>query len=232
MSVLPIDRLAGLRVLFGHQSVGANIIDGVRDIVSVNGANEWRVLEFEGIRQASGGFLAHGWVGENGDPRRKTQDFCELIWGHLGTHVDLALHKYCYADITAATDVDALFCSYRDAMHALRKARPRVVLVHVTVPLVRVRTGARAWVQRVVGKRSARFADNGRREQFNDLLRREYGGREPVFDLAALESRHQPRSLRQEFTDDGGHLNMVGRQHIASQLLAAVADLAAARRRL
>jgi hypothetical protein len=222
---LKLDRLARLRVMFGHQSVGGNILEGIRDILPTQ-TGGWPMLHIADAGGLSGGFLAHGRVGRNGDPRSKTYEFCEAVAGPLGAQIDVALHKYCYADIDAGTDVDGLFAGYRDAMSALRAERPTVTLVHVTVPLVRVRTGPRAWVQVAIGRKSPRIADNQRREAFNDLLRREYATREPLFDLAALESRgNGARSLRADFTDDGGHLNGAGRRHVAGTLLTLLAEL-------
>jgi hypothetical protein len=223
---LAFDRLAGLRVMFGHQSVGGNILEGVRDILATQQAGGWQMLHIADSAEASGGFLAHGRVGRNGDPRSKTQEFCEAVAGPIGARIDVAFHKYCYADIDAHTDVDALFFGYREAMSELRAERPNVTLVHMTVPLVRVRTGPRAWLKRAIGRKSPRVADNARREAFNDWLRREYTAREPLFDLAALESRSNgTRSLRADYTDDGGHLNGAGRRHVAGELLALLADL-------
>lgn len=223
---MTLARLARLRVMFGHQSVGGNIMEGIREMLPNQQNAGWPLLHIADSGDEAGGFLAHGRVGRNGDPRSKTREFCEAIAGPLGAQIDVALHKYCYADIDAGTDVETLFLGYREAMSELRAERPKVTLVHVTVPLVRVRTGPRAWVQRVIGRKSPRVADNERREAFNDWLRREYATREPLFDLAALESRaNGARSLRADFTDDGGHLNGAGRRHVAGALLALLADL-------
>jgi hypothetical protein len=220
MSAAKLDRVRGLRVAFGHQSVGANIVDGIRDLMA------WRVVDAGTTLPTDGGFLAHGRYGQNGNPRSKTRAFCEAMAGPLGAQIDIALHKYCYVDIECATDVDALFADYRSAMRAVRAERPRVQFVHVTVPLVRVRTGVQAWVLGAMGRKSPRLADNARREAFNERLRREYLSREPVFDLAAAASRGTgPRSLRADYTHDGGHLNPIGRRAVADGLLALLAEL-------
>ena len=220
-----VTRLTDLRVVFGHQSVGRNIVDGVRDIVSRQDAG-WPIVELHGLSSAARGWLAHGPVGRNGDPRSKTRDFCDLLGGPLGHDVDVAMHKYCYVDVTAATDVDALFSDYRASMSALRARRPEVTVVHVTVPLVRVRRGPRAWIGGMLGRRAPQPRDNGRRETFNDRLRAEYCGRLPVFDLAALESHASgTRALRPDYTDDGGHLNPRGREAVATALLEMLAAL-------
>lgn len=220
--------LARTRVLFGHQSVGQNIVEGVRDLLRDH-EGSWRVVERVGGGAAGEGFLAHVRVGRNGDPLSKTADFAGALTGEPGTRVDIALHKYCYADVDARTDVNALFASYRSAMRAVQACRPGVAVVHVTIPLVRVRTGISARVLRMAGRPAPRVDDNARREQFNDRMRAEYHGREPLWDLAALESDSSGavRSLRADYTTDGGHLNEVARRAIASDLLACLAGVAA-----
>jgi hypothetical protein len=231
MMAFALSRLADLRVLFGHQSVGENILSGVRQILNDHGVATWPVVDVEEAARHEGGCLAHARVGTNGDPRSKTRDFSRLVDGPLGDRVDVALHKYCYVDIEAATDVRDLFTHYREAMAALRTRHPKVDLVHTTVPLVRVRTGARARLQQALGRPSPRVADNKRREEFNDLLRREYEGFERVFDLAAFEADGSTRSLRADFTDDGGHLNAAGQRHVAQQFVNFLSACAEDRRR-
>jgi hypothetical protein len=67
-----------------------------------------------------------------------------------------------------------------------------------------------------------------RREQFNELMRAEYGPKE-LFDLAKFESTY-PDGTRErgdkshfalvpDYTDDGGHLNARGREVICVQWL-------------
>ena len=225
MDAATLKRLADLRVVFGHQSVGRNIVEGVRDIVSqLRGS--WPIVDLNGRDDAARGWLAHGPVGRNGDPRSKTREFCDLLAGPLGGYVDVALHKYCYVDVTATSDVDGLFADYRTSMAALRRSRPQVTVVHVTVPLVRVRRGPRAWARTMLGGGASQPTDNARREAFNDRLRSEYSGQEPVFDLAALESSVSgARALRPDYTDDGGHLNPHGREAVAAALLETLAAL-------
>jgi hypothetical protein len=66
------------------------------------------------------------------------------------------------------------------------------------------------------------------RTRFNDILRKYYSEKEPFFDLAKAESTF-PDGKRETFevdgktyeamvpmySDDGGHLNELGRSHIA-----------------
>jgi hypothetical protein len=80
--------------------------------------------------------------------------------------------------------------------------------------------------------------ENIRRQEYNNLLRQAYQGREPIFDLARVESTTadgraatatwQGKSvpiLVKEYTDDGGHLNALGRTRAARELIAVLAAL-------
>jgi hypothetical protein len=233
--------LAARRVYFGHQSVGENVMDGVADVLAAEPRLGLRVVTDEAAPDAGGAFL-HGPVGRNGDPGGKTDDFAARLDGPLAGKVDVAFHKYCYVDVTAASDVPALFERYRTAMARLAAAHPGVVFVHVTTPLVTVPGGAAATVKRLLGRVPGRAADDLARERFNELMRKEYAGREPVFDLAAVEST-RPDGTREvldvggerayalvpAYASDGSHLNETGRRRAAEELLVFLARLPASR---
>ena len=215
--------LAGKRIYFGHQSVGANLLDGVKTLAAENAV----AIPIDEAPQASriqGGGFSHVFVAENGDPLRKLRSF-EAALGE-GAQVDVALLKFCYVDVKARTDAEALFQRYRTALEAMRAKNPRTVFVHVTVPLTAAQSGLKALVKRLMG----RAPDNVRREEYNQLLRTAYAGREPVFDLARLESISpdgtQGRALYAGYTDDGGHLNAEGRRYLARHLIGAISAAA------
>ncbi len=230
--------LAGKRVFFGHQSVGANIMDGVADVLRDEPRIGLRVASGEGALDGGGGVFAHGTVGRNGDPGGKTDDFARRLEGPLRGKVDVAFHKYCYVDITEKTDVAAVFEKYRRTMADLRAQFPGVVFVHVTTPLVRVGSGPRAALKRLLGRDPGRYGANLARERFNDLMRGAYRGTEPLFDLAAIESTRPDGSretirlgnrsgyaLVPAYTTDGSHLNGPGRRRVAEELLVFLARL-------
>ena len=211
--------LATKRLFFGHQSVGDNIMEGVGDIVR-----------------------AEPRIGRNGDPGLKTDEFARLIEGPLRGKVDIAFHKYCYADLSETTDIPAVFDHYQKTMARLRAEFPEVVFVHLTTPLVRVQSGPKAALKLLLGRSPGRYGGNFARERFNDLMRDAYRGREPLFDLAAIEStrpdgrreaiRSGSRSgyaLVPAYTTDNSHLNEVGRRRVAEELLVFLARLPASK---
>ena len=231
-------RLSELRVYFAHQSVGGNIVNGIQELVRETPAARLRVVD--GSPSAvQGPAFVHQLVGRNGDPRSKTAEFvAALDSAGSGT---IALHKYCYVDVEDSTDVGRLFADYQRTIDAARARHPELTLVHVTMPLMAVHqpNPVKALVKKLIRKpESPEIARNALRNRFNDLLRREYAGREPVFDLARIESTLPDSSrsfltregvtiftLASVYTDDGGHLNALGRRHVASQLLAFLVSL-------
>jgi hypothetical protein len=225
-------RLGGAKVFFAHQSVGANIIEGIGRLQKERGDHSLNVIDLGATKSATGGFFAHAYLGENGNPKGKTDAFVSALEGGLGRQVDVAFQKYCFVDIDAQTDVKQLFEYYRQAMSRVHQEFPRLKLVHVTAPLVHVQSGPRAVVKRLIGRTPDHYDDKAARERFNALMRAEYKGREPLFDLAALEASRPGKTpeafrfrgvdlyeLRPEYTTDGAHLNEAAEKRVAAELL-------------
>ena len=228
-----VQQVASRRIFFGHQSVGANILDGVNEVA----AGKLRIREGRSSALlASPGFL-HARIGQNESPSSKVADF-EAALDALGGAVDIAFFKFCYIDFTAQTDVEQLFADYLAALGRLQAKYPKVIFVHVTVPLTVVPQGAAAWLKKTLTQRPPWGAnENGARHRFNTLLRTRLAG-QPLFDLAALESSrddgstqtyaHQGQTLPaliSEYSDDGQHLNSVGQRRVAEALLTFLARL-------
>jgi len=135
-----------------------------------------------------------------------------------------------------------VFGYYQKTMARLRAEFPGVIFVHVTTPLVAVQSGPRAALKLLLGRDPGRYGGNFARERFNDLMRDAYRGREPLFDLAAIEST-RPEGSREAirsgnrrgyalvpaYTTDNSHLNEVGRRRVAEELLVFLAQLPAPR---
>jgi hypothetical protein len=230
--------LAAQRIFFAHKSVGYNIVEGLKDLVNANPQIGLKLAETRTAADLATPLLAHASNGLNGDPAGKILEFRKAIEGGLGDKLDIAFVKLCWADFTPSTDVHKLFEEYRAAMEGLNASYPDLTVVHFTVPLTVVQSGAKALVKRVLGRPVFGYEENIARNQFNELVLREYEGKEPVFDLAAWESTMPDGRRREyiadgraypelipEFTPDSGHLNEQGRRWVAAQLLAFLASL-------
>lgn len=235
------DALAQRKVFFGHQSVGDNIIVGMEEIMKERPGVRLDIRKTKKPENFGNAVFGHFAIGKNEDPATKIHDFDAIMRSGVAGRVDIALFKFCFVDITGSTDAGKLFEDYAHAMASLKTAYPGVAFVHVTVPLLRrEKASPKAWLLRLLGKGDGFFADehNVRRNEFNDLMRAAYAGREPLFDLAAFESTHPDGSretftdrgrtcsaLAPEYTEDGGHLNALGRRMVAGQFLIFLAGI-------
>jgi hypothetical protein len=230
--------LSKARILFGHQSVGQNIVNGIEELAREGKAGRLSIREANGGEGAGATpAFVHFRVGSNGDPASKIESFAKRVDSSAADGLDVAFFKFCYVDVTEGTDVENLFRAYRTAMAELRARHPGVRFVHVTVPLTCVRTGWKDLVKRILGRPGDRER-NALRGAYNDLVRREYEGREPLFDLAAVEATRPDGSratyefkgkrydmLARENSDDGEHLGAAGRRVAAARLLAFLAGI-------
>lgn len=229
------ERLANSRILFAHQSVGGNVLDGVADILRERSDIGLNVVEIKNKAQVNGPAFYHAVVGRNGEPSSKLNAFNELV-SEVGDS-GIALLKYCYADFSHGTDANQLFEEYRHTVASIRARHPRLQIVHVTVPLVTDAGTLRHFAAVVRSKPPARDV-NFIRHQYNELMRRTYQGKEPIFDLARLESTNvdgtpigfrykgqRVDALAPAWTTDGGHLNEAARRQFAKTLLVTLASV-------
>jgi hypothetical protein len=224
LSVEERSAVQSVRIFFGHQSVGRNILTGIAEF-----APELSVVTTTDPGTIEGPALIEASIGRNGDPRSKDHAFLEAV-SKLGSE-DIATYKYCYADMLAETDPDSLFAHYRNTLDAA--ARSGVRTVAITMPLTTVAPTWKRWIKRALGK-TTDLELNARRQHFNELLRKANMDR-PLIDLARLESTLEDGSSRSasfddrpveilasEYTDDGAHLNTRGRRHVAPLFLRAL----------
>lgn len=226
------------RIFFAHQSVGSNIAVGLREWLSVEPRIGLTVQRTSNPVEVTGGAFMHNNLGENGDPTAKTEAFVALLCGPAGETVTIAMQKYCYADFGRSIDVARVFDAYCDRIESLRAQRKTLRLVHVTTPVLRLENRVWTLLLRQLRGQSTTLERSKQVDRYNDLLVRHYSGRDPIFDLASVESTHANGSLdtiqRQgqrlkvlaaEYTYDGGHLNAIGRRAVAGALLVFLADL-------
>jgi hypothetical protein len=237
ISAANLEKVARTRVFFGHQSVGMNILDGVRAVFADHSVQAPPIEERRTAPDAGGGFISHALIGENTKPLQKIQEFDAVIRNGMGQQVDVAVLKLCFIDVTPGTDVDALFATYRDTMAALEKDFPHVAFVKTTVPLTTEPGRLSKVKQWLSGNDGYGAAANAARERLNELIRKEYEG-DRLFDVAAVEStapdgsrvsgRYQGQpyfALYGGYASDSGHLNADGSRRAATAWLAAIAQV-------
>lgn len=227
--------VARSRILFAHQSVGDNILGGVRDLFEVSEVGPIQIVETSSSVGSSGEFVAHTHIGTNGDPLGKLRDFETVLAGPLGDDLEVALIKLCYVDVVAATDVGALFNAYAAAMDRLEAEHPKIAFVYTTVPLTTDRTWKstlKSWLGR---DDEMAPDDNIAREHYNRLIRERYADTGRLFDIAAVESGllDEPSVrtkgdrayyvLNRALSIDAGHLNDVGSRAAAAKFIQVVA---------
>ena len=116
--------LSGRRVFFGHQSVGADIVNGLTHLKEETESIDFDVKESRLPVGTKRGILVHARIGQNQSPESKIAEFVEILTGEMGETIDIGMMKLCYVDITADTDIDRLAEHYVDAIAQLRAKRP------------------------------------------------------------------------------------------------------------
>ncbi|MEJ2124676.1 MAG: SGNH/GDSL hydrolase family protein [Alphaproteobacteria bacterium] len=215
-----IEAAANKRVVFAHQSVGRNILDGVNTIANEHGVT-FNLVETRTDSSGKAG-IYHFAVGENGAPLKKISDFEQTLSAKPYGKIDIALVKLCYVDITRTSDALAIAKNYVATIKKLQTANPDTRFVAVTAPLTAVNGGVKEWLKKAVGRGSPDFAHNAKRKEFNDYLRKEFDSAH-LFDLARIEAGAPTaegiEAMRPEITDDGGHLNEKGQREAGAAFI-------------
>jgi hypothetical protein len=227
------EALSKKKIYFGHQSVGFNIIDGIQDLKKDYPKIKLNIVETSDPKDFNAGIFGHSRVGKNKEPDSKTADFLGFLENGIAKQADAAALKFCYVDVTADTDVQKVFDGYVQTTDALKAKYPNLKLIHFTVPLKTINTSWKTWLKKTMGKTDIwEYTENVKKNQYNDLMIAKYKGKEPVVDIAAIESTKPDGSrntydydgktyyvMVPEYTYDGGHLNEDGRKRVAAAFL-------------
>ncbi len=231
-------KISEKKIYFGHQSVGYNILDGIRDLMDEDPLIKLKLVDTRDSASFNAPLFAHSTVGENEKPQSKINDFASVLEKGIGEKADIAFFKFCYLDFSGGIDPKKVFNQYRAGVASLTEKYPGIKFIHSTVPLTSQQTGPKAWVKKIIGKPLRGFDDNVKRNEFNELMRAEYDNGALVFDLAKIESTATSGervsfnrdnaniyTLVPEYTDDGSHLNKIGRKIVAEEFLFFLANL-------
>lgn len=231
-----MDEFAGMRVFFGHKSVGYNILDALPRVFEDEQVTPPAVVE---SREAPDGpQVVHTAIGTNGDPLGKIEEFDRIMRDGMADKVDVAILKLCYVDFRAGeVDVDEVFSAYRDTLAGLARDYPETAFVAATAPLTTER-GPLGKVRATLGRGDTLGPEhNVVRQQFNARMRAEYDEAGALFDIAAVQST-DPEGERVAYERDGrtyyamekayasdpGHLNSTGAAIAASAFVSVLAN--------
>ena len=233
------ETLSEKTIYFAHQSVGENIIDGMNVVLESDRTIPVTVKEYKDSGVPISASLWHSTIGENGDPVGKFKDFQDKLSSDMGNQIDIAAVKLCYVDVERDADVKLIFNEYKKIIDGLKKELPETVIMHMTVPLMSHSDSFIDALKRFIREDNDDL-DNIKRNELNQIIRKEYKGKGSFFDLAEYESTYQDGSrgffvkdgkkyyfLLNEYTDDGGHLNEFARVYIAQQMLMSLSEIAA-----
>ena len=232
-------KLSETKIYFGHQSVGNNIIAGIRELMKQYPKIQLDIIETNEANALGKGVLAHSRIGENLKPETKIGEFLNSISNGLGKSADIVTMKFCYVDITKDRNIREMFEQYKNAIEQIKRDYPQLKIIHFTSPLTVSKTNWKTMIKKLLGKKNLwEYSDNIARNQFNMLIKRQYQDKDPVFDILQIEST-RPDGSRQSFkfnqktyyslvadyTNDGGHLNESGRKLMAEKFLLLLANM-------
>ncbi len=230
-----LETVAKARVLFAHQSVGRDILDGVRTLSQRAGV-PLRIQQIDGAPPDDKPGLFHLFIGANGEPDGKLEAFMRLVDAQGQAGYDVAALKFCFEDLGSdARGRDGLLDRYTADVRALQARHPGMRIMPVTAPLRADPPGWKTRIKRWLGRSTWEDADNAVRHAYNQGVRERF--HEGLFDIAAVESTLPDGSrssftangttvytLAQPYTSDGGHLNDDGRLRAAAAFVHAVAE--------
>jgi hypothetical protein len=213
-----------LKWYFAHASVGGNMMDGVADIHGMN----TNFYQFHGVSEddnppaTTQTGVIYDYARGNPGWQAKVDSFQTYVSnGWRFPKINLAMNKFCWIDQTA----DLAY--YLRSMTNLEAAFPQTAFIYATLPLD-----------------TSEGSDNYLRNVFNDDLRGWCRTNNRVlFDIADIEahdtngnsctfsySGRMCQKLFAGYTDDGGHLNPLGRPLVARGYYAVAAALLVADR--
>jgi lysophospholipase L1-like esterase len=230
--------MSGARIFFLHQSVGFNIMDGFSRLAGPD--TGLRIVNVDENAVGDGPVFAHSTEGRNAAPKSKIDAFGRILRQQKDLQPDVALMKLCYVDFNPETDAEELFDYYAKQIETLKAELPGVVFAHTTAPLKKWGTGIKDTINRKLGRMVWEDESNARRAEYNKLLTERFGA-DPIIDVARAESTRLDGSrvtfsldgkdyfaMEPSYTDDGGHLNVLGQRIVAKEFVRVLAEVLSA----
>ncbi len=237
-SNIDFTKLSDKYIYFGHQSLGANILNGIQEIINIqNNGNHFSIISPPLPKHIDSPALYHSYIGTNLDPLSKINAFKNIILNEkLGKVLDIAFFKFCYVDIKKDSDIKAIFTNYKETIEEIQFTYPNLRIIHFTAPIkahqIKFQKNLVKGMKYMVKNKILGDLDNVKRNQYNQIFRGQFDDNGNLFDLAELECQNNDNTeanfkygnknyscLSIDLTDDGGHLNHQGQLKIGSDLL-------------
>lgn len=212
------------RTVFGHQSVGYQVLQGVNMWADEFGVPDPTLYDVESATLPStGGFISHFYAGTNGDPFSKMNEFLDHLANGLADEVDIVVLKFCYADLRTGSGHTAqqMFDAYKAWVDEIESTYPALTIIYATEAIV-------------MGENSD-GSNNGVRQTFNNLVRAEYAASGRLWDVADIESTDPDgnkvlyggiESLYSGYASpDQRHIYGLGRTTVAAGFLQMIASI-------
>ena len=203
---------------------------------------ELNIVQSSDLASVEDATFIHNTVGRNTRPISKLNNFERIMNSGGSTDVDIAFLKFCYVDIRRDSDAQEVFDRYHSTFSELGERFQDTTFVHFTVPIGSGPVGLKDVVKgciKTVLRIPGVLEDNSVRQRYNALLCSKYSGNEPVFDIARYEAispeglmsyrmsgSERVYLMEAQYSNDGGHLNKLGRRVVAEQLLITLAEAA------
>lgn len=235
-------KLAQKKIFFAHKNLGDEIIDGIHQILEEHPFLMLSIEETTDPAAFEKPVFAHAEIGRCLYPESKMIGFKNVLDADVGEKVDIAILKFCYADVIWQTDAQEVFQAYCQTMKELKAEFPHIQFLHVTVPIGSKPQSKYSIFREAIKslvRRPSCFDDNLRRRQYNAMLRETFS-QDYIFDLALIESINsnglscysKVRDVEKvlikapEYSIGNSHLTVEGRKKVAEQLLVTLAKMA------
>ena len=100
LSDAQVRSLLSKKIFFGHQSVGANIVQGIADLMATDSRLTLILVSSSDPASVEGAAFVEAAIGANGDPVSKDTAFAAIVNNSFGVQGGVAMYKYCFVDFS------------------------------------------------------------------------------------------------------------------------------------
>lgn len=229
--------LQNKRIYLGHRSVGYNLIQGIRILKEKEPLPSLSIVDADKQALLTGNGIFHSWMNEEGSPQDLASDFIAFFSKKFQKDMDIVYLRFTpyYVD----KNLNKVMSDYKEAHILLKQQFPRTIFIHATFPLPHAEITWKTRVKQLINYDNIwEYGHSIHTNNYNRLLKQEYGEDRAFFDFAAALSTY-PDGTRsyftidknryyhmvKEFTYDRTHLTKEGKIVVAEKFLLFLSDL-------